>query len=77
MEAITATFTSFETARRAAENLRSSGISEDRINFLTPGVSNGRNKFPGCLPSLQREKSLKWRFLADQLVFLAESLPHE
>src|SRR5436309_7478020 len=38
MEAITATFTSFETASRAAENLRSSGISEDRINFLTPGA---------------------------------------
>jgi len=38
MEAITATFTSFETARRAAENLRSSGISEDCINFLTPGA---------------------------------------
>src|SRR5947199_9243374 len=38
MEAITATFTSFETASRAAENLRSSGISEDRINLLTPGA---------------------------------------
>jgi hypothetical protein len=39
MEAITATFTSFETARRAAEDLRSSDISEDRINSLTPGAS--------------------------------------
>src|SRR5437773_4280309 len=38
MEAITATFTSFETARRAVENLRSSGIPEDCINFLTPGA---------------------------------------
>jgi hypothetical protein len=38
MEAITATFTSFETARRAAEDLRSSGISEDHVNFLTPGA---------------------------------------
>jgi hypothetical protein len=55
------------------------GVLERQIKQVTESESssNGPNKFPGCLPSLQREKSLKWRFLTDQLIFLAENLPHE
>jgi hypothetical protein len=38
MEAVTGIFTSFESARRAAEQLRSGGITEDNLNFLTPAA---------------------------------------
>jgi hypothetical protein len=39
MEAVTGIFASFEQARRSAEELTAAGISEERINFLTPGAS--------------------------------------
>ena len=39
MKAVTAIFTSFENARRAAADLHVAGISQDKINFLTPGAS--------------------------------------
>ena len=38
MEAVTGIFTSFEAARRAADQLRDSGVAEDDLNFLTPGT---------------------------------------
>jgi hypothetical protein len=38
MEAVTGIFTSFESAKRAADQLRDSGIAEDDLNFLTPGT---------------------------------------
>jgi hypothetical protein len=42
MEAVTGIFASFEQARRSAEELTASGISDDHINFLTPGTSAGK-----------------------------------
>ena len=38
MEAVTAIFSSIEAARGAAEELRNSSLSEDRINLLTPAT---------------------------------------
>jgi hypothetical protein len=39
MKAVTAIFTSFENAQRAAHDLRTIGIAQDKINFLTPGAA--------------------------------------
>ena len=39
MQAITGIFTSFEQARRSAEELNALGFSKDRINLLAPGSS--------------------------------------
>jgi len=41
MSTVAAIFNSRAGAERAVENLRSSGIAEDRINLLTPGASQG------------------------------------
>jgi hypothetical protein len=39
MKAVTAIFDSLENAKRAADDLRTIGISQDKINFLTPGAA--------------------------------------
>src|SRR5258706_6930210 len=39
MHAITGIFTSFEQARRSAEELNGLGFAKDRINLLAPGSS--------------------------------------
>ncbi|MGH7873889.1 MAG: hypothetical protein ACREQO_16930, partial [Candidatus Binatia bacterium] len=38
MEAVTGIFTSFDQARRSAEELRARGFSPDQINLLAPGT---------------------------------------
>ena len=43
MKAVTGIFASFEQARRSAEELTAAGISDERINFLTPGASAAKN----------------------------------
>ena len=39
MEAVTGIFASFEQARQSAQGLTKAGVSDDQINFLTPGAS--------------------------------------
>jgi hypothetical protein len=54
MRTVAGIFNSYEAARRAVDNLRSIGISEDRINILSPGASV--EDLEAALPTTETEQ---------------------
>ena len=54
METVTGIFRSRTDAERAAEQLRSQGISEDKVNLLAPGTSEGQVE--AAVPTTETEQ---------------------